>query len=266
MREMFVSFLLMTSLELCKRTSSRALADGRLRCDSSDGRTTSPSGQAPRHANRSAPLVNVVGQKTSVTSRPSGLNLSGNADLQSYLANKLQRLRGATVGWMIYSMHWKVKATPAGRSYCQLVASARRMSASDCSLVLSGYPTPTARDWRSGAASAETLTRNSRPLNEIVEALFGYPTPTCSDATGSDYAYSRGDKSKRVWKLSGVAKLSRGCHSRMAKRGRLNPALSRWLMGYPVAWDACAPTETPSYRKSQRRSSTPSSSGSATKG
>lgn len=33
------------------------------------------------------------------------------------------------------------------------------------------YPTPSARDWRSGKASVETLERNCRPLNEFVTAI-----------------------------------------------------------------------------------------------
>lgn len=52
----------------------------------------------------------------------------------------------------------------------------------------SAWPTPTARDWKSGSASPETLERNARPLSEVmrtqqpgplnpawVEALMGFP-------------------------------------------------------------------------------------------
>jgi len=54
-------------------------------------------------------------------------------------------------------------------------------------------------------------------------------------------------------KTSGA--LLTGSTARMEAGGQLNPAHSRWVMGYPPEWDDCAVTAMPSSRKSARSSS-----------
>ena len=87
-----------------------------------------------------------------------------------------------------------------------------------------GWATPTARDWRSESATAEhDAKRNAHPRGK----------PLSYQATGAT---------------------THGSPAQTEKRGALNPALSRWLMGYPDAWLSCVDWATLSSRKSRQSS------------
>ncbi len=194
-----------------------------------------------------------------------GSGSSRSAALQQYLVNRLMRLFDMG-GLTLFSMTWKAKDTPAGRPYCQLVASARLISDSDCG----SWPTPCANEdnkspeahlamklrmgERDGTGSKRTAITSLQVMAKTVWA-----TPTARDGRseyGSQEMMMRRQNRPQGKPLSkqAIGVIVNGSPASTEKRGQLNPAHSRWLMGYPGEWDACVPMATRLSRKSQRGS------------
>ncbi len=207
-----------TSLGFPRSTSSPASGAGPMPPASPTGQTTNPCGLDPAHANPSALLVSNEEPQMSVTFGPRCTSWSQPSGLLSSLASKWQAGQVST-GSTVYALTWKLRATPQGRSISALRASARLTSGSVCG----GWPTPQARDHK-GANLDGVHDRGGKgpPLNEVARLASGLPPI--------------------------------GCPAETAKRGQLNPAHSRWLIGLPPAWDDCAPMAMRSSRKSPQKS------------
>ena len=129
-----------------KLTSLPASADGRSRSRWLDGETA-PSGPAHAPASHSASPAAAKAPPTSATSGRPGSGSSASAALQSSLESRF-RARLDMAGLTPFSMTWRRKATPAGRSLLQRHLSVRRTSETGSGLWLTpqtvdaGLPRP----------------------------------------------------------------------------------------------------------------------------
>jgi hypothetical protein len=132
-----------------------------------------------------------------------------------------------------------------------------RTSESDCG----SWPTPSARDWKSGKASDATMERNSRPLNEMVGR---FPTPTAGlgmrggrgDLLGQVRGYSYKKRRHSSMKVRGefptpTANRRDGLQSHGVNvvTGSLNPNWVEWLMAWPIGWTDLKPLGTDKFQQ-----------------
>jgi hypothetical protein len=153
----------------------------------------------------------------------------------------------------LYTLTWKEQATPSGRRFSLLRASARRTSDTASTSERCGWPTPTRGDAANSANATAGRSEGSRHHSgtTLVDAVryVGWPTPQASDGHGSGINQHTVSLDRDVRRYVDRGTMSSGSPAPTGSSGQLNPAFSRWLMGLPPEWDACAPTATRSSRR-----------------
>ena len=243
-----------TCTDIPSATSSPESADGVSPFDWLGGPMTAPCGPAPALASLSARQAVEAGLMTKDTYGPPSDGSLTSAALQQSLASRLQARLGGN-GSPEYKLTCKQWDMPPLAPIYALRASAHRTSGNGCG----GWVTPSVRDWKDTPGMSMTGTNPDGSLRTRVDqlprqaAIAGWPTPVSNPDNKTPEAHLRmkqrmgerdgsGANRKSITDLQVLAKTFRpggapsGSTAPTEKRGALNPALARWLMGYPVQW------------------------------
>lgn len=123
------------------------------------------------------------------------------------------------------------------------------------------WPTPTAsladKSIRTPEGAIREVERGKSP-DLAAHAMAMWPTPLTQEAkhnevTDWERTTTHAGTAGSLRVLAALGMVQDGSSATTEKPGALNPAFVCWLMGFQAEWDAYAPTEMPSSRKSRRK-------------
>jgi len=223
-----------TLLDLTSAISLQESGDGHWPCGLQDGLMSNQCGPDPAHANLLEQQAKERGLLMSGTYGRLGTGSLRSADLSLSLESRLQQ-QSSMAKSTLYRLTWKRLATPSGRQISALRASAHRIFGRG----YGGWGTPTAQNAKHGRLSESERKRQKESLH-IQAYSAGWVTPATRDWKHTPgMATSTADGRNRLDQLPRQAYMASGqiatkSPAETVNSGQLNPAHSRWLMGYPA--------------------------------